>query len=540
MAAARALACEDILVDVFENLAPGSKLPVEAPSLLVAARKRRQKTLARCARVCRAFSGPALQVLWRVIDDVMHLFRILPPFANASSDKILTGRITEQDWARFQQYALHIQELVVVAFDNLDSHIWTIVAHWNGARRPLLPRLRRLELPVDEKAPHTTILVPPALDHLGLHMRSGYKTCWSFMKETLKPKFKSLRSLSVFQETMFGGSRHPVSDLIPRPLNLPQLQILQLHGVPSLTPSLLRTLSSIPCLRDLKIDYDVEENTVYEDGVRYPFLSLETLALSSDLSSLAKVLSMVSFAELRSVTIDAQSRCRTLDSDISTHLVPVLSTLPPGLRYLHVALACIRCDVGHSLTLDALAGPLHSQQELEDVSFRFRGFLGGIHMDEMLLAATESWPDLTSYELAFSFNEDDVQLEYPQSADSPWYEEDGSLPRIATVIKLAECRPRLRQLHLPGIDLCVDLPSLTFVPALNHRLRSLDLSFLQKSRPLFELALILDKLFPNLDLTGTEDFAVVSSEDPDTTIDMFRMMLLALQVGRRRTHGLEL
>ncbi|KAI0359194.1 hypothetical protein OH77DRAFT_1010339 [Trametes cingulata] len=539
MAVARALACEDILVDVFENLAPGSKLP-RASQLLVAARKKRQKTLARGACVCRAFSGPALQVLWRVIDDVKHLFRILPSFANASSNTILTGRVTKQDWARFQQYALRIEELVVDDSVNFNSPIWTIVAHWNGARRPLLPRLRRLELPVDEKAAHTTILVPPALDHLGLRMCKGYKTCWSFMKETLQPKLKSLRSLSVCQETTLWGRYLPDVGLIPRPWNLPQLQILQLHGISSLTPSLLRTLSSIPCLRDLKINYGVEENTVYEDGVRYPFLSLETLALSSDLSSLAKILSMVSFAELRSVTIVARSRCHDLDSDISTHLVPVLSTLPPGLRYLHVALACKGCNVGHSLTPDALTGPLHSQKELEDVSFRLRGFLGRIDMDEMLLTATESWPDLTSYELAFSFNDDDVQ-QYPRSPEA-WHNRDGSLPRIATVIKLAECRPRLRQLHLPGIDLRVDLPSLTFIPALNHGLRSLDLSFLQKLQPLFELALILDKLFPNLDLMGADDFAVVPyhpSSDPNLTIQMLRVMLLALQTGRRHTHGLE-
>lgn len=34
--------------------------------------------LSACARVCRAFSGPALDAQWRVLDDVLVLIKLLP------------------------------------------------------------------------------------------------------------------------------------------------------------------------------------------------------------------------------------------------------------------------------------------------------------------------------------------------------------------------------------------------------------------------------------------------------------------------------
>jgi hypothetical protein len=37
-------------------------------------------TNATCARVCRAWSDPALDALWREVKDIRHLLRLMPPF----------------------------------------------------------------------------------------------------------------------------------------------------------------------------------------------------------------------------------------------------------------------------------------------------------------------------------------------------------------------------------------------------------------------------------------------------------------------------
>ncbi len=46
-----------------------------------------RSALAGCARVCRAFSSPALDVQWRVLDDVVALLKILPHTVSRPRDQ---------------------------------------------------------------------------------------------------------------------------------------------------------------------------------------------------------------------------------------------------------------------------------------------------------------------------------------------------------------------------------------------------------------------------------------------------------------------
>lgn len=55
------------------------------PSNSSYAAKEGQRALARSARVCKAFAEPALDVLWRELDDFLVLLRILPPFQKYTS-----------------------------------------------------------------------------------------------------------------------------------------------------------------------------------------------------------------------------------------------------------------------------------------------------------------------------------------------------------------------------------------------------------------------------------------------------------------------
>jgi hypothetical protein len=61
----RALTCHDILVEIFESVAHQAKA-------------RRQ--LAWIARCCKTLSEPALDVLWKELDDLIPLLEILPAF----------------------------------------------------------------------------------------------------------------------------------------------------------------------------------------------------------------------------------------------------------------------------------------------------------------------------------------------------------------------------------------------------------------------------------------------------------------------------
>lgn len=80
MAAVRALCCLDILSDIFEYFAPDEySFLVNTPEQ-VEYRKASRITLASAALVCKAFSDPALAVLWRVLDEIASLLRVLPNF----------------------------------------------------------------------------------------------------------------------------------------------------------------------------------------------------------------------------------------------------------------------------------------------------------------------------------------------------------------------------------------------------------------------------------------------------------------------------
>ena len=73
----------DIAAEILETLAPGP--PLQSPSIYPYDHwtwenntRRNRNALASMARVCRALSGVALDVLWRYIDDIFHLVDVVP------------------------------------------------------------------------------------------------------------------------------------------------------------------------------------------------------------------------------------------------------------------------------------------------------------------------------------------------------------------------------------------------------------------------------------------------------------------------------
>ncbi len=88
-AACKALLCQEILTEIFDYLSPGrpdeDALPKERLH-----RREAQKALARAARVCRALSGPALDVLWRVTDSLTALLSIIPSFTLLPSKQLVS------------------------------------------------------------------------------------------------------------------------------------------------------------------------------------------------------------------------------------------------------------------------------------------------------------------------------------------------------------------------------------------------------------------------------------------------------------------
>lgn len=98
MSVKHALQCHDIVVEIFQHLYTPSDFrihgltswdyDINGSALL----HLNQSTLAYAARTCRAFSGPALDVLWRDLPDIISLFRILPHYEGTEDDEYRTVR----------------------------------------------------------------------------------------------------------------------------------------------------------------------------------------------------------------------------------------------------------------------------------------------------------------------------------------------------------------------------------------------------------------------------------------------------------------
>ena len=81
----RALSCHDILFTIFDQLATPEAAWYDYDALIEGPQSwysckpeaERRATLARCARVCRAFFGPAIAVLWKNVDSLSPLVAIL-------------------------------------------------------------------------------------------------------------------------------------------------------------------------------------------------------------------------------------------------------------------------------------------------------------------------------------------------------------------------------------------------------------------------------------------------------------------------------
>ncbi|KAH9936007.1 hypothetical protein B0H21DRAFT_63449 [Amylocystis lapponica] len=139
LASIKALYIEDILREIFEYLPRGFS--------------RGRYDLARTARVCKKFSGPALDLLWRDLPDVGSLFGLFPSFTTATRligrDEVdfytFNGPISQDDWSRFEYYAKRVRSLCV-SFDNTDtdpSVFAQLAYHAHG--RPLCPYLTSLD-----------------------------------------------------------------------------------------------------------------------------------------------------------------------------------------------------------------------------------------------------------------------------------------------------------------------------------------------------------------------------------------------------------
>jgi len=104
-------------------------------------------SLARCAKVCKAFLDPALSVLWQDLPSFLPLLRLLsssvaaaprgwPPVPSYQVLFVLSGPIKNEDWSRFRTYAYHVRHLTYDE-ETIDRSVFAALGRLSD--EPLLP-----------------------------------------------------------------------------------------------------------------------------------------------------------------------------------------------------------------------------------------------------------------------------------------------------------------------------------------------------------------------------------------------------------------
>ncbi|KAH9856728.1 hypothetical protein C2E23DRAFT_453452 [Lenzites betulinus] len=536
-AAFQVLQSPEVLKEICLQLAPG-ELDTEAPYKLRTRRWLRRKTLAHLARVCRAFSDPALDVLWEVVEDVMPILSILPPFEFLADETYALSRdLTQPEWDRFQRYVQRVHTLSMSVFapselEMISPSVWTFLARWCPPGQGLLPRLRSLRwLTLTDPEPGCVLLLSPSLRHLYIHKQidtsENAPKLWpnelivEFAQMTVYPQLESLHVDATRFLNDFPAPK--ISTLSPRLTHLQELVVDDRIFVNAL---FFTTLATFRNLRKLKFWMRVflPKNFSVSPG---SFNELRHLDLSADPLALDRFLKITSPQHLETLTVHVLDWFRCTDDEAITHIHSVLSHMSFCTRKLSITLE------QEGPRVPALLAPALAFWRLTHVEIILEEYIPELIVSNTELRAfADAWPHLVEFTLALkdTARPDDI-LTFP----------DPPVPR--TLVYFAERHPQLVSLTLPFVSVGQIrdgiLEGLDAISAGRpHRLKYLRVCVVDivddgMDAPMVRaFAIFVDRLFPHLDYTKTKTTEWVAHGDNTTDWHEIEAILTAMHAAR--------
>ncbi|KDQ58323.1 hypothetical protein JAAARDRAFT_192910 [Jaapia argillacea MUCL 33604] len=351
--------------------------------------------LASMAVCCRSFQEPALEVLWRDMEDVEPLLRLIPDLQMlyvhrggswARSYTIATTQMTPIDWERFDYYARRVRSIDHKLDHSLCYDIFTQLA--SQRRGPLLPRLvefawsflRGTRITVVELRPLLAFTSPP-LRSLTLNGGEGTgmdDESWRHDVEFIQLLDQFVHSMPLLEELVLSGNLATLHVEFSR--RLPNLRIigvfpsethwsLQEEGICSMAS--LQHLHSLSLLRCC-----VYRDSLPDTPSPIGFSSLENLFLSeSKLTSLIYILDGLPVGRIQSIEAYTNADDPNEDEPRSL-LIPVferLSRFATSLTTLDLVLFArvYPSPADGSSNLMTFLGPLLSLRLLKFVHLGF-------------------------------------------------------------------------------------------------------------------------------------------------------------------------
>lgn len=408
--------------------------------------------------------------------------------------------------------------------------MWTVLGRGRprGALLPLLDRLETLDINEDTLA--KAILLTPTLRHLGLNFHQASSPEFSSMVfDEIQSTMESVKSLRIKRSDYDSSSAilGPYLDI----WSFVPLQTLEItHKIKINLPD-VRKMAELPYLERLSLIFelvdaaDVEESLV--DGTQEPnpitIVSLRFLTLRSCLEDIKKLFLAARFVALHSLTIDAIGIDERTNDENHSDLLEIYTHLTSSLRILQMSFSNHYEEEDITFRLGDIFAVLSKLTGLYELVIAFKNMW--VRMSDAHLQAIEhAWPSLSSLvvRVAWSYDDDEVREETPER-----------LPTIPTLLAFARAHPQLQYLTLPYVTI-VSCPDVYSLPLFDHGLRGLQIGKLvppESSR--LHLAVVLDRVFPNLDLEGVLEEKVAAPILPDQQLES---LMAALQIGRGGAH----
>ncbi|KDQ52531.1 hypothetical protein JAAARDRAFT_81048 [Jaapia argillacea MUCL 33604] len=446
----------------------------------------RAADLAAMARCCRAFEGPANDVLWSNLEDVEPLLKLIPTLSvslrsvcsGTARRYKLKGPTTPNDWGRFDHYTGRVRCIAYDARGGIGSTDFTeVVIDLRKDRGiPLLPRLRALNcsLPLDlpRMAPGVRgalSLCPPSLRALRIcgvtHMGSYFPDDpeFSMILESLPDRFPGLQHFLVA-----GDIPKRVFDFAAKFPKLVTLDLDRLISIDdTILPRGLQSFSVLPKLECLSL-----HDLIIEGKPPSPrpagFSSLVQLSiLQPDVTGFLFILNLLSPGPLKRLSIE-NVEC------IGIPYVNLLRIFPPLCPFtsLEVVLisssnAMLFLDDGPAVSAMTVIGPLLAMHGLRELQIRSWPNQFDLRWtdDDVRLAAI-AWPCLENLYLCFPCSGPSIRAlgffaEFCPRLEYLWIWSLGGVPDDLKVNQAITRRnPRVRALFFFDDSSC-DIATLT-------------------------------------------------------------------------------
>ncbi|KAF8064856.1 hypothetical protein FPV67DRAFT_158127 [Lyophyllum atratum] len=252
-----------------------------------------QKRLLHLSLTCKAFLDPALDSLWRSMNSILPLLRLLPTLEVIDGIYMLCGKVQDQDLNRFKSYARRIRTYF------LDSTAQPVLAPFTLTQMqalPLLPALRHLRC--SSLQPLLTLTIPllfsPTLEYFELMNVVPDPRVTGALLYALENYAPDLKQLILHRPSS--------AEFLSSVLTFRQLRSLSLSG--NIDFRLFQQIAALPELRCLIVDLSVLTPTTAPDTAIIRFTKLQKLRITGFASVVASYCSYMRGGVLDDIVIE--------------------------------------------------------------------------------------------------------------------------------------------------------------------------------------------------------------------------------------------